>query len=68
MDTGAEVAKRFYKELTDIQVHYYDYAQYYSYIYQVLNFSIYHDFCYSNRIFHLYGNYSIIMIIHDQVI
>ena len=36
MDTGAEVAKRFYKELTDIQVHYYDYA----YSYRVLNFSI----------------------------
>ena len=36
MDTGAEVAKRFYKELTDIQVHYYDYEC----SYRVLNFSI----------------------------
>ena len=28
MDTGAEVAKRFYKELTDIQVHTHKYYMY----------------------------------------
>ena len=62
MDTGAKVAKRFYKELTDIQVHYYDYAC----SYWVLNFSI--MIFVIVIVFLTYGNSIIMIIMHDQVI